>query len=133
MKVTILSLIIAVATYSMAAHSMDQCPVEFGTDNYLEKVAELATNAGSCYEASEVVNACALGASGDVYTVGAAIGRCEQDMPEMSQKDIKTFAYLKNKCNEKYDSMDGTLYRSMNAFCHLSVTMLFNNLLTTEE
>lgn len=117
---------------SFSANS-SECPVKFETDNYLEKVAELALNADNCYEASEIVNACALGASGDVYTVGAAINRCERDFPVMTPKDTETYLYLKNKCNEKYDGMDGTLYRSMNAFCHLSVTELFYSLLSREE
>ncbi len=51
----------------------------------------------------------------------------------MSKKDEQTMVYLKNKCNEKYDSMDGSMYRSANAFCHLSIVELFVNLLSKEE
>ncbi|MGZ3807860.1 MAG: hypothetical protein ACXVCE_07225, partial [Bacteriovorax sp.] len=91
------------------------------------------TQSASCYEASEVASACALGASGDVYTVGAAVARCEKDMPKMSEKDAATYSYLNEKCNDKYASMEGTLYMSMNAFCHLSVTKLFDELLSKEE
>ena len=47
------------------------------------------TNERTKVEASEIVNACALGASGDVYTVGAAIARCNKDIPVMSEKDEK--------------------------------------------
>ncbi|MFA6236739.1 MAG: hypothetical protein WC635_05370 [Bacteriovorax sp.] len=132
MKSPLLALFVALFSFSISAHALEQCPVEFGQD-YLEKVATLATEAESCYEASAIVNACALGASGDVYTVAFAIARCEKDIPQMSKKDLETFSYLKTKCNEKYDSMDGTLYRSMNAFCHLSVTELFVDLLSKEE
>ena len=77
MKITILNLLlIPCLTFSISAHALDQCPVEFGNDDYLGKVGELATNATSCYEATEIVSACALGASGDVYTVSAANDRC---------------------------------------------------------
>lgn len=131
MKISVLALLSLL--FSFSANSLENCPVEFGTDNYLEQVAELAAKAENCYQASEVVGACALGASGDVYTVGSAITRCERDIPTMSKKDTETFNYLKTKCNEKYDSMEGTLYRSMNAFCHLSVTKLFVDLLSIEE
>lgn len=128
---SILSLTIIL--FSFSAFSMDKCPVDFGKEDYLEKVADLAINSSSCWEASEIVNACALGASGDVYTVGAAIARCNKDIPVMSEKDETTFSYLNTKCNDKYDSMEGTMYRSMNAFCHLSVSSLFVDLLSREE
>ncbi|MBC7538955.1 MAG: hypothetical protein H7281_09045 [Bacteriovorax sp.] len=131
MKSTILTLTFVL--FSFSAHALDNCPIEFGTEDYLGKVADIATNATSCYEASEVVSACALGASGDVYTVSAAIERCSKDIPEMSTKDTETYNYLGSKCNGKYDSMEGSMYRSMNAFCHLSVTKLFVDLLSKEE
>lgn len=132
MKSTILSLSFVLFSISISAHALETCPVDFDQD-YLEKVSELATNAGSCYEASQIVSACALGASGDVVTVGAAIDRCAKDIPAMSRKDQNTFSYLNAKCNAKYDKMEGTMYRSMAAFCHLSVSELFVDLLSTEE
>lgn len=131
MKLTTLAFLFSVLTLG-AVHA-DECPVEFGNDDYLEKVAELATNANSCWEAKNVVSVCAIGASGDVYTVGAAIERCEKDIPAMSKKDQETKSYLHEKCNAKYADMEGTMYRSMNAFCHLDVSELFVNLLSKEE
>lgn len=132
MKKSILLLTIALCA-SFSAHALDKCPVDFGNDDYLQKVSDVITNSASCYEASEVADACALGASGDVYTVGSAIARCEKDIPAMSEKDAKTYSELNQKCQDKYSSMEGTLYMSMNAFCHLSVTKLFNELLSTEQ
>ena len=133
MKSRFLSLFLALFSISISAHALEKCPIDFGNDDYLEKVALLATNSPSCYEASEIVDACALGSSGDVYTVGAAIARCEKDFPVMSTQDQQTFSYLKNKCDEKYDSMEGTLYQSMHAFCQLSVSKLFSELLSPVE
>lgn len=127
MKATILSLIAILFSFSISSYALE-CPT-----NDLDKVAQLAMKASSCYEASEIVNACALGASGDVFTVSAAIARCEKDIPTMSKKDAQTYSYLNQKCNDKYESMSGTLYMSMNAFCHLSVTRLFVELLSKEE
>lgn len=133
MKSSFLTLSLAFFAISLSAHALEKCPVDFGQDDYLEKVADLATNASSCYEASEIVDACALGASGDVYTVGAAIDRCQKDFPVMTPEYQQNFSFLNNKCTEKYESMEGTLYLSMNAFCHLSVSKLFNELLSPVE
>ena len=131
MKSSLLGLLFAVISFS--AQAVEECPVQFGNSDYIEKVAELATNSSSCYEASEIVTACALGASGDVFTVGAAIARCEKDLPTMSAADKKTYDYLNEKCSDKYSSMSGSMYRSMNVFCHLSVSKLFTDLLVTYE
>ncbi len=125
-------LILSFSLFSLSAFAVENCPVDFG-DDYLEKVATLATNSDSCYQARDIVNVCALGASGDVYTVGAAIRRCQRDIPAMSKKDQETYVYLEKKCNDKYASMEGTMYLSMNAFCHLSVAELFVGLLSKEE
>ena len=126
-------IILSLVLFSSVASALDNCPVEFGNEDYLEKVAETITASDSCWAASEVANACALGASGDVYTVGAAIARCERDMPVMSKADATMYKTLNDRCTEKYSKLDGTMYLSMNAFCHLSVTRLFLDLLTHEE
>ena len=132
MKSTFLTLTLSLLTISFSAHAIGQCPVEMG-DNYLEKVAKLATNATSCYDASAVVEACALGASGDGFTVSAAITRCEKDIPAKTRRESRTYKYLNKKCDDKYEGMDGTMYRSMNAFCHLSVTKLYVEILSKED
>ncbi len=132
MKKSFLLAAIALCTI-FSAHAMDKCPVQFGTDDYLGKVADLITNSSSCYEASSIADACALGASGDVYTVSAAINRCKKDIPKMSAKDQATHDSLMQKCNDKYAHMEGTLYRSMNVFCQLSVAKLYNELLTPAD
>jgi hypothetical protein len=54
-------------------------------------------------------------------------------MPVMSANDADQYSALNTKCQKKYESMEGTLYLSMNAFCHLSVTKLFYDLLTPVE
>lgn len=131
MKKTLL--VAFLALFTMSVFAVDQCPVEFGTENYLEKVAEVITDADSCYTASDLADACALGASGDVYTVGAAITRCEKEMPIMSKADAKIYKTLKSKCEKKYSKLEGSMYISMNAFCHLQVTKLFQELLSREE
>lgn len=126
-------ILISALTLSSAAFSIEQCPVEFPSENYLENVGKLITESDSCYSASEIAGACALGAGGDVFTVGKAISRCEKDMPVMSKADASMYATLNDKCSEKYSTMEGSMYRSMEAFCHLQVTRLFLSLLTREE
>lgn len=126
-------LIIALLAIGSVANALENCPVDFGTVNYLERVGQIITDSGSCYEASEVADACAIGASGDVYTVGTAIARCEKDMPVMSKEDATMYKTLNDKCTDKYSKLEGTMYMSMNAFCHLQVTRLFLDILSHEE
>lgn len=129
MKTLIVALFTVIFSNTLMAM---ECPITMENNNYLETVAQLAADASSCYEASEIVTACALGASGDVYTVSSAIGRCEKDLVKISKEDKKSLEYLKRRCNEKYSSMEGTLYRSANAFCQLSATLFYSNLLVEE-
>jgi len=126
-------ILISALTLSSAAFSMQQCPVEFPSENYLENVGKIIAESDSCYSASEVANDCALGAGGDVYIAGQAIIRCEKDMPKMSKADALMYTTLNDKCSEKYSTMEGSMYRSMESFCHLQVTRLFLSLLTREE
>jgi len=125
--------LISALILSSAAYTMEQCPVEFPSENYLENVGKLITESDSCYSASEIADACALGAGGDVYTAGQAVSRCERDMPVMSKADASMYSTLNDKCTEKYSTMEGSMYRSMEAFCHLQVTRLFLSLLTHAE
>lgn len=128
-----LVLLIALLALGSTVNAMDKCPVDFGANDYLEQVTQMIANSGSCWEASEIADACALGASGDIYTVGAAVARCEKDMPIMSKEDAMMYKTLNNKCTDKYSKLEGTMYMSMNAFCHLQVTRLFLDILSHEE
>lgn len=133
MKISFLSLLLVPClTFSISANAITKCPVKAGT-GYSAKVEKLATNASSCNQASEIVNACAMGPSMNIVTVTAAITRCEKDVSKMSQEDAQAYSYLTKKCADKYTSSTETSDRSGYLFCHLSVTKLFVELLSKEE
>ena len=114
--------------FSVSAFSMDNCPVAVSNSNYIAKVVSLTAKTSSCEEASELATVCALGTSGDVEIVNAAIKRCEKGVV-MTKTDKSVYEYLSNKCDQKYSSQAGSMYTSFTAFCKLSVTNLFINLL----
>ncbi len=123
---------VSIALFSLSAFSMDSCPVNFSDSDFTGKVSVLATKSASCSEASEIVKACALGNSQDIQTVQAAISRCNKGV-KLNATDKQIYTYLNNKCSDKFDSLEGTMYRSMSAFCNLSVTTLFTDLLSNDN
>ena len=126
-------LTLTIALVSFSAFSMEVvCPVNFNDTNFAGKVSALATKSASCSEASEIVTACALGNNQDIQTVAAAITRCNKGV-KMTATDKQVYTYLNNKCSDKYDSLEGSMYGSMSAFCNLSVTTLFTNLLSNDK
>lgn len=118
---------------ALQANAAD-CPVQFGNEDYLEKVGQAIDAAPSCWEASQVAESCALGASGDAYTVPVAIMKCEADFySKLDPAERATYSSFNDKCDAKYAGMDGTMYISFNAFCHLSVSKLYSELYTPAE
>lgn len=101
-----------------------ECVNEKGEDiyNQPEVFISLIEKAESCYAAQELASACAYGSSLDIQTAGAAYGVCEAELAKTNPSKELTdlLAGMKNKCNEKYADAQGTMYRSMNSFCHLS-------------
>lgn len=93
------------------------------------------SESSSCYLASKLAEACAWGSSLDVQTVSAAYGVCEGELnsykPE--KKLLGLLSTMKDVCNDKYLNMDGTLYRSMNSYCHLSAIQWVVDLAYNEE
>ena len=76
----------------------------------------------------------AMGSSGDASIAGAARVKCEADFIKKAPKaDFTTYQMLLQKCTDKYKDMQGTLYISANAFCHLQVAALFSELFTAAE
>jgi hypothetical protein len=100
-----------------------ECVNEKGEDilNQPEVFQALIEKAESCYEAEALAEACAWGSSLDVSTAGLAYGVCESELNAQKPKKelVNTLNKMKSLCTKKYSNQDGTLYRSMNAFCHL--------------
>lgn len=99
------------------------CPIALG-----ELDAIVAAMQGkSCMDAKDLAERCALGASGDVVTAGAASAICQKDFAK-KPADQKLFAALRARCNTKFVHEDGTMYRSAAAFCVLEVAALLSGL-----
>lgn len=86
----------------------------------------------SCYEAVQMAEACAYGSSLDVSTAGVAYGICEKELQAQKPgKELtKLLSTMQTSCSEKYDKEQGTMYRSMNAFCQLSALEWVLNIAT---
>lgn len=81
-----------------------------------------------CYFAAKIARECAWGSSIDVQFVAAASEKCVGFESKLSRSDKKIYKKLLNKCAKKYENEEGTMYRSMSAFCTLSVIELMNEL-----
>lgn len=111
-----------------------ECPVPFGTENYLDKVADAITATKGCEQGVAVAEACELTDSGDQVIAGAARGKCENDfLSKLSSADQQTYIGLMTKCHDKYQDMQGTMYISFEAFCRLNVARLYSELYTLAE
>lgn len=123
--------LIAFILISMNAYTME-CPVQFGVDDYIEKVSTAIETQNTCYEASEVTAACAMGSSADVQLVKSALKQCSKRIKRSaSVKDaVKTANRL---CIKKFAKSQGTVASSARAFCQLEVAKLYDALLTPAE
>lgn len=129
----------SLATLTAFAPSVfaEECPVEFGSVvgvEYAELAADNVGKAESCYKATKVAEACAMGSSIDVPIAAAATGVCEKDFKQkLTPADAKTYKSLIQKCVKKYANMQGTMYQAAEAFCVLDVAKLYSQLYTPAE
>lgn len=111
-----------------------ECPASYQDDNYEEKVETAIKATKTCYDAKALASACAMGTSMDVHIVRHADEKCsERFFKKLSKADKAMYDKLQKKCYEKYGKMEGTMYKSANAFCNLGVTELFDDLFTPAE
>lgn len=121
-------MVLLVMTVGFAA-SADDCPAQIGDQNYLTKVTTAIHAKKTCEDGATVAEACSLGASGDIAIAGSAQTQCEGDfLKKLSKGDLQTYRDLLAKCDAKYRGQEGTMYLSMNAFCHLQVARLYSEL-----
>ncbi|MCC2679802.1 MAG: hypothetical protein K0R29_2378 [Pseudobdellovibrio sp.] len=120
MKMLLIALMMTAGSITFGA----ECVNEKGEDIYNQPEVFLALieKADSCYSAQQLASACAYGSSLDVQTAGTAYGVCEAELAKQnpSKKLTALLANMKSLCNKKYEDAQGTMYRSMNSFCHLS-------------
>jgi hypothetical protein len=128
--IIVLLLLILMSAQTFAA----DCPVQFGDDNYLDKVGAAIQATKTCEEGAAMAESCALGASGDAYIAPIAERKCGLDFwTKLSSADRQTYNGLQTKCANKYKNMQGTMYISFNAFCHLQVARLYSELYTRAD
>jgi hypothetical protein len=82
-------------------------------------VAMITAKDVSCYDAKRIAETCAFGSSMDNLIAGSARNVCLTEAGKLSKADIALLATLDKRCNEAYANQQGTMYQSMNAFCHL--------------
>jgi hypothetical protein len=120
MKKLLIALTLLVGSVSFGA----ECVNEKGEDifNQPEVFQAMIEKSESCYAAKSLAEACAYGSSLDVMTAGTAYAVCDKELQnnKPSKKLISTLNSMNKMCNDKYAKEDGTMYRSMNAFCRLT-------------
>lgn len=112
-----LLLLIAVATYSVNIYAEDSafvCP-----ESNREIVALITAQDVYCSDAVNIASQCAFGSSRDLEIAGAAKSVCLKEAGQLSTADQSLLASMEARCNQTYSGLAGTMYMSMNAFCHL--------------
>jgi hypothetical protein len=116
----------------VATTSPKPCPAAIESDP--EAIEKAITEAQYCYKATEIAESCAYGSSIDAAFVGAATEVCEHGFSgQMSAKDKSLYESLLGRCGAKYENEQGTMYRSMTAFCGLQVTEMFESIYAEVE
>lgn len=120
MKTLIAVMVFAISTSAFAG----ECVNKKGEDIYNQPdvFQALIEQSASCFEAKGLAEACAYGSSLDVSSAGAAYAVCQKELAQQKPAATlnKTLANMVSLCNKKYRNEEGTMYRSMNAFCNLS-------------
>ena len=113
-------LLFAVTTSAFAA----DCVNEKGEDitSQPEVFQALIEKSTECYQAKALAEACAYGSSIDVISAGLAYSVCEKKLNENkpAKKLTAMLTTMKKMCSDKYAKQQGTMYRSMNAYCNLT-------------
>lgn len=98
-----------------------ECPVDYA------KVDEVVAAAPTCRAALDLLNRCAVGATGDVIPAGTVRERCERDfLPRLSRAASARYAREQDACERKYAREEGTMYRSAEAFCHAGLAARYS-------
>lgn len=130
MKKLLIAVTLLVGSVSFGA----ECVNEKGEDifNQPEVFQAMIEKADSCYAAKNLAEACAYGSGLDVSTAGTAYGVCAAELQKNkpSKKLTDTLSSMNSMCNKKYANEDGSMYRSMNAFCQLSAVEWILNIAT---
>jgi len=123
MKIFIIGL--AAAIFSLNLYATDisfECP-----NSNAEIVALINAPNVYCGEAINIATQCAFGSSRDLEIVSAAKAVCLKEAGNLSREDQNLLAMMERRCNQAYENQAGTMYMSMNAFCHLQAVDFIRN------
>ena len=108
----------AVLLLVVPARAQD-CPTE---GSGWEGRQDAVRKAPTCKEALKVAEACAYGATGDVGLTNIVLEKCEADFSaKMSKAQRQRYNHEIKRCDEEYRREEGTMYRSMAAFCRATL------------
>jgi hypothetical protein len=91
------------------------CPTE---GSGWEGREDAVRKAPTCNAALKVAEACAYGAGGDTGLTNIVLEKCEAGFSaRMSKAERRVYDRGIRRCDEKHRRQEGTMYRSMAAFC----------------
>ncbi len=104
------------------------CPVKATGGDLVERIAAAIGKSKTCDQAAKIAESCAFGDSKDLHIAAPADEFCRKTIKDLKPEDKTMWEALSQKCSDKYDTHQGTMYRSFAAFCRLNVTKLFAEL-----
>ena len=127
-KIILLAILTTLSSISLASDEQIVC-----SNSSSEIVVMIKAPGTYCFQAKEIANQCAFGSSRDLETAGAATEVCLKEAGKLSSADQNLLAVMENRCNQTYANQQGTMYQSMNAFCHLDAVSFIRNLQSNIE
>lgn len=106
---------------AMPAVAAPECPASSPVQ--MDAIVRAISGAPGCQPAFKIMEACAFGSSADVQTGSAVVDKCE---PAIAPRFRPAFERERKACVAKYASQDGTMYRSMAAFCVAKAAVKYN-------
>ena len=127
---SIFALALMSLSWSVVAHA--ECPQSARTIDGAVKYISAAQ--GQCGEALNRASECSWGSSADGQIAGAAITVCESKfLSKLSATEKAGYSKLQGRCGKKYEGQQGTMYRSMEAFCEAEVSLHFAQMMYSFE
>ena len=98
-----------------------ECPVAGA-----EATSDAIEQAPSCEKAAEIYGLCTWGSSMDIQFADAAIRKCEADfLDKLTPQQRRGYDRAKSRCGRKYARESGTLYRSFEASCSVTLAKTY--------
>ena len=113
--------LIVLPLLAIPAAAAPECPAS--SPLQMDAIVRAISAAPGCQPAFKIMEACAFGSSADVQTGSAVVDKCE---PGIAPRFKAAFERARKACVAKYANQDGTMYRSMAAFCVAKAAVKYN-------